>query len=115
MTDIIDELFLMVDLAPPETGLPMVIWAGPSYDAPHDVCIKVMQTHDMRMDSHNLAVVGARPQPQLVAGQLSTADLRAVSDWIRLNEAALIGYWNGTLLTSQFIQQLQPLLPPIPP
>jgi hypothetical protein len=115
MTDIIDELFLMVNLAPPETGLPMVIWAGPSYGAPHDVRIKVMQTHGMSMDPHNLAVVGVRPQPHLVAGQLSTADLRAVSDWIRLNEAALIGYWNGTLLTSQFIQQLQPLLPPIPP
>jgi len=109
MSEIEDELFLMVNLAPPETGLPMVVWAGPSYGVPHDVRIKVMQAHGMRMDPHNLAVVGVRPQPHLVAGQLSTTDLRAVSDWISLNQVALIGYWNGSLLTSEFMQQLRRL------
>jgi hypothetical protein len=31
MTDIVDELSLMVALFPDDTGLPMVIWASPSY------------------------------------------------------------------------------------
>jgi hypothetical protein len=39
------------------------------------------------------AAVAVRPTPRLVAGHLSPADLRVVSDWIRLNEAVLIDYW----------------------
>jgi hypothetical protein len=31
----------------------------------------------------------------LVAGHLSTADLRAVGQWIALNEAAIIEHWPG--------------------
>ena len=40
-----DELFLMTNLFPATTGLPMVVWVGPSYGAPHDVRVKVMQAH----------------------------------------------------------------------
>ena len=45
-----DELFLMTNLFPATSGLPMVVWVGPSYGAPHDVRIKVMQAHGTRMD-----------------------------------------------------------------
>jgi hypothetical protein len=31
-----------------------------------------------------MATVAVRPPPRLVAGQLSAADMQAVSDWIRL-------------------------------
>jgi hypothetical protein len=113
--DITDELFLMTNLAPRMTGLPMVVWVGPSYGAPHDVRIKVMQAHGTRMDPGNLAVVAVRPTPRLVAGTLSPADLRAVSQWIALNEQVIVGYWDGTLDTGELIQQLRPLSPPIPP
>lgn len=44
--------------------------------------------HGNRMSISNAAVVAVRPALQLVAGQLSATDMRAVSDWIRLNEAA---------------------------
>jgi len=37
MSDAGDELFLMTALAPASTGLPMVIWVGPSYGAQHDI------------------------------------------------------------------------------
>jgi hypothetical protein len=47
-----------------------------------------------------------RPAPHLVAGQLSAADLRAVSEWIRLNEAVIVGYWDGTIDTGELIQRL---------
>ena len=56
-----------------------------------------------------------RPAPHLVAGQLSAADLRAVSEWIRLNEEAIVDYWDGTIDTGELIQQLLPLSPPIAP
>jgi hypothetical protein len=112
---IIDELFLMTNLFPADTGLPMVIWVGPGYGARHDVRIKVMQHHGTRMDPGDLAVVGMRPQPHLVAGHLSTADLRAVGQWIALNEAAIIEHWNGLTSGPQLGRQLRPLSPPIPP
>ena len=57
MSDVIDELTLMVALFPDDTGLPMVVWASPSYGVGHDIRIKVMQAHGDRMDPNNLAVV----------------------------------------------------------
>jgi hypothetical protein len=60
MSEAADELFLMTNLYPASTGLPMVIWVGPSYGAPHDARIEVMQAHGTRMDPSNLAVVAVR-------------------------------------------------------
>jgi hypothetical protein len=107
-----EELFLMTNLYPVSTGLPMVIWVGPSYGARHDVRIKVSPAHGTRMDPSNLAVVAVRPVPRVIAGHLSSADLRAVSDWIRLNETAIIDHWNGLTDGVQLGRQLRPLPPP---
>jgi hypothetical protein len=111
MTDIIDELFLMVNLGPPETGLPMVIWAGPSYGAPHraqpepapgldpGVRIKVMQTHGMRMDPHILAVVGVCPQPPKAANLVLREPIYLIEEAsLRSNRRHLVlklGNWAG--------------------
>jgi hypothetical protein len=91
------------------TGLPMVIWVGPSYGAQHDVRIKVMMAHGTRMDPGNLAVVAVRPTPRVVAGQLSADDLRAISQWLALNEAAILDHWNGLTDGVQLGQQLRRL------
>ena len=104
-----DELFLMTNLYPATTGLPMVIWVGPGYGAQHDVRIKVMMAHGTRMDPTNLAVVAVRPSPRVIAGQLPAADLRAVAQWIALNEAAIIDHWNGLTDGVQLGQQLRRL------
>ena len=109
MSEVADELFLMTNLYPASTGLPMVIWVGPSYGAPHDVRIKVSQTHGQQMDPGNLAVVAVRPTPHLVAGQLSSADLSAVSRWIRLNEAAILEHWNALIDGARLVQRLRRL------
>jgi hypothetical protein len=58
----------------------MVVWDSQRVGLPHDILIKVMQTHGSRMDLGDLAVVAVRRTPRLVAGHLSPADLRAVSD-----------------------------------
>jgi hypothetical protein len=109
MTEISDDLLLMTNLYPATTGLPMVIWVGPSYGVSHDVRIKVSQA-----DPGNLAVVALRPQPHVVAGQLAAADLRAVSQWLALNQQAILDHWNGLTDGVQLGQQLRPLAPPIP-
>ena len=77
--------------------------------ARHDVRVKVMQTHGPRMDPSDLAVVAVRPAPRLVTGHLSAADFRAVSDWMRLNEAVLIDYWEEQIFTDELLARLRRL------
>ena len=103
------DFFEMANLFPADTGLPMVVWVSERGHARHDVRIKVNRSHGTRMLPGKLAVVAVRPMPRLVAGNLSPADLRAVSDWIRLNEAALLDYWEYRISTTQFIQRLRRL------
>jgi hypothetical protein len=61
------------------------------------------------MSIGNTARVAVRPTPRLIAGQLSSADMQAVSNWIRLNKAALVDYWDGRIYTAELIQRLQRL------
>jgi hypothetical protein len=56
-----------------------------------------------------------RPAPRLVAGQVSAANLQAVSQWIRLNEAALLAHWDSQIDTAELIERSRPLSPPVPP
>jgi hypothetical protein len=84
---------LTIDLYPSSTGLPMAISVSPSYGAlPEYVCIKVMQAHNQQVDPGKLAVVKLLPNPHLVAGQLSDADLQMVGRWLALNEKAVLDY-----------------------
>lgn len=66
------------------------------------------------MDIMNIAVVGVRPAPRLVEGHLSAQDMQAVSDWGRLNEAALVDYWEFRIDPDGFLQRLQKPCPPVP-
>jgi len=104
-----DELFSMVNLSPRLTGLPMTVWVSPRGQARHDVRIKVNLAHGRRMTIHDAAVVTVRPSPQDLSGQLPPADLQAVSAWIRLNEAALVDYWEFRIDTDELLQCLRPL------
>jgi hypothetical protein len=91
-----DDLYEMANLFPRTTGLPMTVWVSPRGRARHDARIKVSLTPG-RMDIGHTAVVAIRPTPRLIEGQLAPADLEPVSRWIRLNEAALIDFWNETI------------------
>jgi hypothetical protein len=104
-----DDPFAMANLPLHLTGLPMVVWASQRMGLPHDIQIKVMQTHGSRMDPGDLAVVAVRPTPRLVAEHLSPDDLLAVSDWIRLNQAVLIDYWEERIYTDELLRRLQRL------
>ena len=105
----------MANLTPRMTGPPMVVWVSHRGRARHDVRVKVQQSHGRQMSPSNTASIAVRPTPRLVAGTLSPADLRAVSQWIALNEQVIVGYWDGTLDTGELLQQLKPISPPIPP
>jgi hypothetical protein len=107
--------FLMADLRPATTGLPMVVWVSERGQARHDVRVKISTVHGPRMQHANRATVAVRPAPRLIAGHLSATDLQAVSEWIQLNEPALIAYWDCQIDTAELIQRLRPLSPPVPP
>jgi hypothetical protein len=104
-----DELFEMANLYPRTTGLPMTVWVGPRGNARHDVRVKVNMPHGNQMSIDNTAVVGVRPSPHLITGQLFADDERAVANWIRLNADAIIAYWDGDIDTLELVQTLKPL------
>jgi hypothetical protein len=49
------------------------------------------------MDIGRTGVVGTRPSPKLIEGNLAPADLDLVAQWIRAIEEALIDFWNATI------------------
>jgi|SRR5580704_4156377 hypothetical protein len=104
-----DELFEMANLYPRTTGLPMTVWVGPRGNARHDVRIKVNMAHGNQMTIDNVAVVGVRPTPHIIAGTLSANDERAVSEWVNLNASAIIKYWEGKIDTLELVQFLKRL------
>jgi hypothetical protein len=87
----VDDLYEMANLFPQTTGLPMTIWVSPRGRARHDARVNVSLTPG-RMDIGHTAVVGIRPTPRLIEGNLASADLELVSRWIRANEEALIDF-----------------------
>lgn len=92
-----EDFFLMSNLRPKHTGLPMVVWVSNRGNARHDARVKVCRKPGDRIDVDDMAVVGIRPAPTLIEGPLDNASLKLVQDWIRLNEATLISYWNSEL------------------
>ena len=102
------ELFELANLFPRTTGLPMTVWVSPRGNARHDVRVKVNMSHGDQMSPANTAVVGVRPSPRVIAGRLLPDDRRAVFEWVSLNAAALVAYWEGRIDTIELGQQLRP-------
>ncbi len=109
MSEVTEAPFEMANLPPRLTGLPMVVWVSERGNAPQDVRVKVCGVHGERTQWNNTASVAVRPLPHLAAGQLSPADLAVVSDWIRLNEAVLVDYWEQRIFTDELVSRLQKL------
>jgi hypothetical protein len=101
------DLFEMANLYPNTTGLPMTVWVSPRGGARHDVQIKVNMTHGKQMNIANTAVVALRPQPTVIAGDLSAKDQTAVFAWATKNLDALVAYWEGQIDTIELGQRLQ--------
>src|SRR5215469_3823991 len=107
MDDLDTDFFLMANLRPATTGLLMVVWVSERGNARHEVRVEVALRHGDRIDPTHTAVFGVRPTPSLISGYLSASDQHAVSDWIALNEAAIVEYWGGVIDTSELLGRLK--------
>jgi hypothetical protein len=87
--------FEMVNVRPEISGLPFIVWISEKGGARHDVRVKVSPGPRVREFT---ATVSVRPQVEVLAGELSASDLKAVRDWIELNRDVIVGYWNGDIL-----------------
>ena len=110
VTDEAEDIYQLMNLPPRMTGLPMVVWVSQRGNARHDVRIKVNMTHGRQMRIENIAVVAVRPNPRVVAGQLTSEDRDGVFAWVKLNQETLVAYWDDNIDTGQFLEQLK-LLP----
>lgn len=104
-----DDDFLMSNLFPRDTGLPMTVWIGDKGHARHDVRVKVNMIPGQRAGPQPLAVMSVRPEPQLLHGELSTSDIKAVAAWIKLNEKVILDHWNGEASTIDLARRLKRL------
>jgi len=105
-----DDLFEMANLSPTLTGLPMIVWITERGHARHDARVMVSLVHGRRARPDRTASVSVRPTVEVVAGpEVDRRDLDLVRQWIELNRAAIIAYWNGDLLTDEVIARLRPI------
>lgn len=104
-----EEGFGMSNLQPEDTGLSRVVWIGSGEGVRHDVRVKVSATRGGRMSRRDAAVVGVRPEPQLIHGDLPRDELEQVIAWIRLNEDTIIRYWNDEISTRDMLAAIQPV------
>ena len=104
-----DDFYLMSNLFPADTGLPMVVWVSYRGHARHDARVKVCREHGDTIQHDNMASVAVRPEPRLVAGDLSAADLALVSQWITLNAEMIIDHWDGRISTVEVAKRLRRL------
>ena len=107
MDDLDTDFFLVANLRPATTGLLMVVWVSERGNARHEVRVEAALRHGDRIDPTHTAVFGIRPSPGLISGHLSAADQRVVSDWITLNEAAIVEYWDGVIDTTELLGRLK--------
>jgi hypothetical protein len=105
------DLLEMANLYPDTTGLPMTVWVSPRGNAHHDVRVRVNMTHGNQMNIVDTAVVGVRPTPRVIAGELSPADTQSVFQWVALNKDVLVAFWGGEIDTARVIHALTPLPP----
>ena len=104
----------MTTLFTADTGLPMVVSVRPRWGVPHDARVKVWPEHgdNLHRQRRGWVSVRVRPQPAVVprTGHLSADDTDLVYQWIRLNEAAIIDFWEGRIVsTRELLAQLRSL------
>jgi hypothetical protein len=101
-----EDLYLMSNVQPAESGLPFVVYIS-EQQGQHDVRVKVAAGPKA---PPFVASVSLRPTIELVAGKLSNRDVALVRQWIELNKDVIIAHWEGRMPSSRdVLNALKPL------
>jgi hypothetical protein len=104
--DLDEDLYLMTNVWPEDSGLPFVVWISPQ-QGPHDVRVKVSAGPT---PLPFVASVSVRPDISVVAGALANRDLELVRQWIELNKQVILDHWEGKMPSSRAVlNALKPL------
>ncbi len=99
-----DDLYLMSNVQPAESGLPFVACIS-ERQGQHDARVKLAHKAPNR-----IATVTVRPTIEVVVGKLSKGDLDLVGRWIELNRDVIIAHWEGKMPSSRdILNALKPL------
>ena len=93
------DLFLMSNLPPAHTGLPVVVWISLRPDHCSGPCIWV--SRGAKAVPAEMVTISIRPDIRVLHGELSETDLVSLREWIRLNNDVLIAHWNGKIPSSK--------------
>jgi len=104
-----DELDTMVNIVPDDSGLPVTVRVRPRSNERHGPRIKVCTLSGPRMFPRDTVSVTLPPIRVIPPGGLPAADLRAASNWISLNEAAITAFWESRISGVEFARRLQKL------
>lgn len=105
--DLDQEDWSAVKLPPRLTGLPMAVWITENVGYQHDVRVKVSPIRGGGSWPGALSI-GVRPRPhEIVPGSLPAADVALVSQWIELNRAVIIAFWDGVFEVDGVLAKLQ--------
>jgi hypothetical protein len=103
----VDLLFLMANIRPKYTGLPMVIWISENYEEGDECNIKVQIVHGENSDQFNWIAVTVSNDPNILGkGILNQKDFALVKRFILLNREPIIRYWNHETGTDELLNAL---------
>ena len=100
--DELTEDWAAVKLTPRHTGLPRAVWITENQGYRHDVRVKVARVRSGAGTWPDAIFVAVRPLCAEIVRhgrqpELSAADLAEVCDWIVLNRAVIIEFWDGAI------------------
>lgn len=99
-----EDLYLMSNVQPAESGLPFVAYIS-ERQGRHDARVKLAHKAP-----NWIATVTVRPTIEVVVGQLSKNDLDLVRQWVELNRDVIIAHWEGKMPSSRdVLNALKPL------
>lgn len=95
----IEDLFLISNLSPKQTGLPFVVWVSPKGGARHDVRIKISRGPQSKPKEFITVTVlpDVREIGSARKNHLTAKELELIRQWGELNQDVLVRFWDGDI------------------
>ena len=101
-------LYEMANFRPKSTGLSMVVWVVPTNKKEkHYARIKVSTHYGDSLRYEDFFTVTV-PDLDIIGntGDIGTKDQKLLLHWIKINENAIIDYWNNKIDIAEFLEKM---------